>query len=118
MLTFHDLSRPDFAEVQAAVSKIPFLWSEDILQGGTYIALMYVPITDVINVSSYINNSFTNLLSKVDVGFVEPTNANSFTIPYHMYRDNRWRFDPKQLESSLRKESVVPLGKNGRGLPS
>jgi DNA-binding Lrp family transcriptional regulator len=111
MLTFNDLSRLEHAAVQAAISKIPFLWSEDLLQNGTYIAVMHVPITDIISVTGYISNSFPNLHSKVSVGFVEPANATSFTIPYHMYQDNRWKFDPRQLENSLRKESVIPLGK-------
>ncbi len=110
-MTFRNLSRLEFAEVQAAVSKIPFLWSEDLLQDGTYIATMYVPVNDMINTSSYISRALPNLSSKVEVGFVEPANATSFTIPHNMYQDGIWKFDPKHLESSLRKESVISLKK-------
>ena len=107
VLTFHDLSRIEFTEVQAAVSKIPFLWSEDLLQGGEYIAYLYVPVTDLTNVTSYINSVVPNLSSKVDVGFVRPSDAALFTIPYNMYQRDRWKFDLRQMENALRKESAL-----------
>jgi len=107
MLTFHDLSRLEFTEVQAAVSKIPFLWSEDLLQGGEYTAYLYAPVTDLTNVTSYINATVPNLSSKVDVGFVKPSEATSFTIPYNMYQGDRWKFDLHQMESALGKEPLV-----------
>ena len=45
-LSFHNATKNELAEVQGAVSKIPFLWSEDLLEGGTYTATMYTPLTD------------------------------------------------------------------------
>jgi len=111
LLEFHNLDRLEFAEVQAAISKIPFLWTEDLLEGGTYIAMMYVPVTDMINVTGYISKAFPNLSSRVKVGFVEQPNASSFTIPYNMYQDGRWKFDLRQMENSLRRESVIPIKK-------
>ena len=111
VLAFRGLTKPEYASVQAAISKVPLLWSEDLLQNGTYIAVLHVPVTDMIKVASYINSSFPGLSSKVEVGFVEPANATLFTIPYNMYQGDRWKFDPRQLENSLRKESVIPLKK-------
>ena len=111
MLKFHGLSRLEFTEVQAAVSKIPFLWSEDLLHGGEYIAYLYAPVTDLTNVMSYINGAVPDLSSKVEVGFVMPSEASSFTIPYNMYQDNRWKFDSHQMDNALRKDLVVPLKK-------
>ena len=111
LLEFHNLDRLEFAEVQAAISKIPFLWTEDLLEGGTYIAMMYVPVTDMINVTGYISKAFPNLSSRVKVGFVEQPNASSFTIPYNMYQDGRWKFNLRQMENSLRRESVIPIKK-------
>ncbi len=111
ILTFRGLSRSEYDDVQAAVSKIPFLWSEDLLRDGTYVAVVHVPVTDLIKVTSYINASLPGLSSKIEVGFVEPANATSFTIPYNMYQGDRWKFDPRQLETSLRRESVIPLKK-------
>jgi len=108
ILTFHDLSRLEFTEVQAAVSKIPFLWSEDLLKGGEYIAYLYAPVTDLTNVTSYINRAAPNLGSKIDMGFVKPSEAASFTIPYNMYQGDRWKFDLHQMESALRKEPLIP----------
>jgi DNA-binding Lrp family transcriptional regulator len=110
-LMFHGLSGQEFAEVQAAISKIPFLWSEDLLQDGSYIAIMYVPLTDMISVTSYINQALPNLSSKIDVGFVKPQEASSFTIPYHMYQDGNWKFDVRRMETALRKESIIPVPK-------
>lgn len=111
LLTFHNLSRLELTEAQAAVSKIPFLWSEHLLQNGTYNALLYVPVTDIINVTSYINSTVPDLSSKVDVGFIKQADASSFTIPYNMYQNNRWKFEPRQMNNALREESVIPLKK-------
>jgi len=111
ILTFQGLSRLEFTEVQAAVSKIPFLWNEDLLQGGEYIAYLYAPVTDLTNVTSYINGVVPNLSSKVDVGFVKASEAASFTIPYNMYQGGRWKFDLRQMANALRKEPVTPLKK-------
>ncbi len=110
-LTFHGLSRPEFMKVQAAVSKIPFLWLEDLLRDGTYVAMMFVPVTDLINVSSYINNSVPDLASRVEVGFVKPDESTSFTIPYNMYESDGWKFNLHQVEAGLRKESIIPMQK-------
>ncbi|HUI24060.1 MAG TPA: hypothetical protein VLY82_06700 [Nitrososphaerales archaeon] len=42
---------------------------------------------------------------------MEPAKATSFTIPYNMYQGDRWKFDPRQLENRLRKQSVASLKK-------
>ena len=110
-LAFHNLGRQEFMAVQAAVSKIPFLWSEDLLRNGTYIAMMYVPLVDMINVSSYINAAAPNLASKVEMGFINLAEASSFTVPYQMYQNDGWKFDVRRMETALRKESIVPLQK-------
>ncbi len=110
-LTFRGLSRPEFAGVQAAVSKIPFLWAEDLLQDGTYVATLYVPVTDLISVFAYINGAQPSLESKVDVSFIKPAESSFFTVPHNMYEKDAWKFDPKRMEAALRKESVIPLEK-------
>jgi len=111
LVTFRNLSRFEFAEIQAAMSKIPFLWTEDLLRDGTYMATLYVPVTDMINVTSYISRALPNLSSRVEIGFIEYANATSFTIPYNMYQGGKWRFDLRHMEIALRKESVVALKK-------
>ena len=110
-LTFKDLTRPEFTKVQAAVSKIPFLWTEDLLDTGTYVVMMYVPVTDMVNVTSYVGRALPNLASRVEMGFVEQPNAYSFTIPYNMYQDGRWKFDLRRMQSSLSRGSTVPIKK-------
>jgi DNA-binding Lrp family transcriptional regulator len=111
LLTFHDLGKQELAEAQAAVSKIPFLWAEDQLQGGTYIATLHTPITELINVSSYINESIRGLDSGVDIGFIKSTDTTSLTIPYHMYQNGSWKFDVHGIRNALKLESAALLRK-------
>ena len=110
-MRFSDLGRQELATVQAAVSKIPFLWQEDLLQDGTYIAMMYVPLTDLADVSSYVGAATPNLASRVEVSFVNYSDATLFTIPYNMYQDGSWKFNARQIESALRKGTTAPLQK-------
>jgi DNA-binding Lrp family transcriptional regulator len=110
-LTFPRLTKGELVEVQAAINRIPFLWSEDLLRDGTYMAFLYTPLTDLLAVSSYINNSIPHLASKLELSFVKPAEAQFFTIPYNMYQGDRWKFDVHQMNKALRKESVVPLQK-------
>ena len=110
-MRFNGLSRPEFTKIQAAVSKIPFLWQEDLLHDGTYVVMMYVPLTDLVSVSSYISAAVPGLASRVEVGFVNYADATSFTVPYNMYQDGLWKFNIRQMETALRKETIVPLQK-------
>jgi hypothetical protein len=110
-LVFDNLSRAELAEVQGAISKVPFLWLEDLLQSGTYIATMYIPLTDLQSVLSYVSAPVPNLGSRVEVGFVDHSEASSFTIPYNMYQEDSWKFDIRQMERALQKESIVPIQK-------
>jgi len=70
-----------------------------------------VPLTDMINLTGYINQALPNLASKIDMGFIKPQEASSFTIPYNMYQDGGWRFDIRRMETALRKESTIPIQK-------
>lgn len=106
--TFHSLSAAELAATQPAVSKIPFLWSEDVLEDGTYIAYMYVPLTDLMAVSAYINEVTPNLGARLEMGFVNPADSYSFTIPYNMRQGNKWKFNPKQMSSALQKSAASP----------
>jgi DNA-binding Lrp family transcriptional regulator len=110
-IAFHGLSRRELTDVQALVSKIPFLWLEDLLQDGTYTAMLYAPLSDLINMSSYLSNTVPDLASRMELGFIDPSQSTSFTIPYNMYQGKEWKFNPRQMEAALRKESIVPLQK-------
>ena len=110
-LAFRRLNKAELLEVQAAMSKIPFLWSEDLLEDGTYIAFMYVPLTDLMAVSAYVNDVAPHLASRLEFGFVKPTESYSFTIPYNMYQGGQWKFNVKQMAKALQKGSVIPQQK-------
>ena len=101
-LVFHGLNKSEFDAVQGAISKIPFLWMEDLLQNGDYVATLYTPAREVLNVVSYVSAAAPDLGSKVDLGFIKPDEAASFTIPYNMYQSGAWKFNPRQIESALR----------------
>ena len=109
--TFRGLAKDELADVQAAVSKIPFLWSEDLLEDGTYAAFMYVPLADLMAVSAYINDAAPHLGSRLELGFVKPAESYSFTIPHHMYQGTQWKFNRRQMNNALQKESGAPLQK-------
>ena len=109
--SFHRLSKSELFAAQAAVSKIPFLWSEDLLEDGTYVAFMYVPLTDLMAVSIYINDAVPHLGSKLDVSFVKPSESYSYTIPHHMYHGGQWKFNLRQMNNALQKEPAAPLQK-------
>ena len=112
-LAFRNLSESELAGVQAAVSKIPFLWSEDVLEGGTYMVTMYTPLTDLLAVSTYIDSALPKLASKVEIGFVNPTDSYLFNVPHNMYQDGEWKFNTQQMCTALRKESAVSLQNSG-----
>ena len=108
---FSGLTQSEFTKAQAAVSRIPFLWQEDLLRNGAYVAIMHVPLTDLISVSNYINAAVPSLTSKVEMSFVNLAEAASFTIPYNMYEDGGWKFNTRRMEAALRKEPAIPIQK-------
>lgn len=102
-MTFRNLTRLEYNQVQSAVSKIPFLWAESVLQDGAYVATMYVPLSDILQVSNYINDSISDLSSKMEMGFIRAADSTSFTIPYNMFHKGKWRFSTDEIETSLRR---------------
>ena len=102
---FHGLTKSEFAAVQSAVSKVPFLWREDLLQSGDYVAMLHTPVAELLDVISYVGSSAADLASKVDMNFIKPEESSSFTIPYNMFDDGAWKFYPQQMEAALQREA-------------
>lgn len=102
-LTFRGLSQKELKVVQDTVSKIPFLWAEELLRDGTYIATSYVPLTEMLNMFAYLDDKISDLDSKVEVGYVRPHDAYLYTIPYNMFKDGEWDFDLNRVESAVEK---------------
>lgn len=96
---------PDLAEVQAAISKVPFLWSEDALKGGVYTATLCAPLSDLLAVSTYISRVLPTFASKVESWFVSPADSRLFNHPHNIYQDGEWKFSIQQIGTALRKES-------------
>lgn len=103
-LTFRGLDSQEFRKVQKAVSKIPFLWIEDLLRDGTYIATLNVPVADFIDTVSYLNSEFQFLGPKVETGYMRVGDSQNFTIPYEMYDGDDWKFDTGRMKAAILKE--------------
>jgi hypothetical protein len=57
------------------------------------------------------NTQVEALVANLDIGFIKQAEAASFTIPYNMYSKEGWKFDVRQMETALRKESITPAQK-------
>ena len=97
-LTFKRLTTNDFLRVQAAVSKIPFLWAEELLHDGTYVATLCIPVQETLSTFDYLNSQVPDLSEKVQLGFIDQGDAWLYTIPYQMFQ-KKWKFDSRQLSS-------------------
>ncbi len=104
-MTFRGLKQTEFSKVQRAVSKIPFLWAEEIMRDGTYIATLCIPVAELITTYSYLNTEVSDLHSKVEVGYIKLPEASRFTIPYTMYGEDGWKLEPHQLEREFAKRA-------------
>jgi DNA-binding Lrp family transcriptional regulator len=110
-LTFRGLGNEEYRQVQSAVSKIPFLWAEDLLEDGTYIATLNVPVTDFVETNSYLNEELGYLGPKVEIGYLKGNESSNFTIPYEKYVHDDWEFDTKRMEAAVVKELRTALQK-------
>ncbi len=99
-LTFKELKTDVFLKAQAAMSKIPFLWEEDLLKDGTYLAWLCIPVQETLTTFDYLNSQVPDLREKLEVGFIKPRDASLFTVPYNMF-EKGWKFSSKQLKSDF-----------------
>lgn len=106
-MTFKGLDGPELKRAQKVVSKVPFLWVEDLLKDGTYIATFSIPITDFMETAAYLNDELQFLGASVDEGYMKVGEAANFTVPYDMFEDGAWKFDPRRMESAVLKELAV-----------
>lgn len=116
-MTFKGLEEKSCLKVQGTISKIPYLWVEDRLRDGTYIATLAVPVTDAMDMMSYVNGELGFLGPKAETGFMKVGDSYNYTIPYHMFSNGEWRFQPKAMEGVVLRELSGGL-KNREGPPS
>ncbi len=103
-LTFRGLDGQEFKKVQRAVSKIPYLWVEDLLKDGTYIATLNIPVADFIETVSYLNSEFEFLGPKVETGYIRVGDSMNFTVSYELFSGDEWKFDANRMTASIQKE--------------
>jgi DNA-binding Lrp family transcriptional regulator len=104
-LTFRNLDQRDLIRVQRAISKIPYLWAEDVLRDGTYIATIHIPVNDLLSTLTYLNDEAGELGSPVEMAFIKHNEANLYTIPHHMFKDGEWKFDIDGMAAAVSKAS-------------
>jgi DNA-binding Lrp family transcriptional regulator len=110
-MTFRGLRGDAFRKVQAAVSKIPFLWVEDLLRDGTYVATLSMPTEDFAGTIDYLNEEVPSLGPSIEMGFLKVGESHNFTIPYDAFSDGEWQFDPKEMEKAVLKELSLRIEK-------
>ncbi|MDG6938901.1 MAG: hypothetical protein JRN39_00630 [Nitrososphaerota archaeon] len=82
---------------RAALSKLPFMWAEDILKDGTYISTLCVPVEEAETTFDYVHRHLPSF-DEIEIGFLKPRDAYLYTIPYQMFTAGGWRFDIDALK--------------------
>jgi DNA-binding Lrp family transcriptional regulator len=101
---FRGLDGDQYKLVQAAMNRLPYLWVEDLLESGTYIVGLAVPLEDLAPTMAYINRELPFLGDHVDIGYLSIEDSYNYTIPYQMFSEGKWQFDVKKMESAVLKE--------------
>jgi len=99
-LNFKGLTTNDFLKVQAAISKMPFLWAEDLLKDGTYLATLCIPVQETLTTFDYLSSQAPGLDGRVQLGLVDQGDSSLFTVPYNMF-EKGWKFDAERLKTSF-----------------
>jgi DNA-binding Lrp family transcriptional regulator len=107
-MTFNGLDDRAYERVQSAINRIPFLWVEARLEHGTYVATLAIPVSEVMETMSYLNEEIQYLGPKADIGFLRDRDSYNFTIPYEMFVEGEWEFDPRKMETA----AVAQLSKS------
>jgi DNA-binding Lrp family transcriptional regulator len=103
-LTFRRLSKGDLHRAQDAVGRVPFVWNEDVLGDGSYLATLAIPSDDVLPALEYLNTRIPDLASAVEVGYVKRGEMHQFNCPRHLYGDKGWKFSMDLVEAGVHKE--------------
>jgi DNA-binding Lrp family transcriptional regulator len=102
-LAFNGLEGRRYSKVQSAINRLPYLWVEDLLEGGTYVATLAVPLTDFAPTMKYLNEELQFLGGVIDTGYLSVEDSWNYTIPYQMFSDGGWRFDVRKMGSTVAK---------------
>jgi hypothetical protein len=102
--TFKGLEDEQYKTIQSVMNKLPYLWVEDLLEDGTYIATLVVPLADFVPTVSYVDNELQFLMHNVDMGYLSTEDSFNYTIPHHMFSKGKWRFDIRKMEKAVLKE--------------
>ncbi len=110
-LTYRRLDRGQYSLVQSVMNRLPYLWVEDLLESGTYIATLAVPSADFAATMKYINEELGFLGERIEMGYLGVEDSYNYTIPYQMFSDGAWQFDAKKMETAVLKELKASLAK-------
>lgn len=99
---FRPIRRAEFKKVHSVVGKIPFLWTEDFLSDGTFVALMRAPLTEMISGLEYIGDELPDLGPRADINLVKFDEVPLLTVPYHLWKGGGWAFDIDEMKAAVK----------------
>ncbi|QQG48211.1 MAG: Lrp/AsnC family transcriptional regulator [archaeon] len=100
-VTFRELGR-ELGRARDAVGRIPFLWEENTMSDGSYVATLCIPVQEANSTFDYLNSQIPDLYGRVELSFVKKTEASAFTIPHHMF-DGVWKYDLEKMKRPFMK---------------
>ncbi|MCS4540601.1 MAG: hypothetical protein HYU03_07920 [Thaumarchaeota archaeon] len=101
-LTLDGMSKDDSLRMKQATNKIPFLWSEDNLSDGTYVAWLMIPLEETTTTFDFIHTSVPDLSTRMNVGFIKHWDTAMYSVPHHMF-SKRWSFDVEEMKVRFKK---------------
>ena len=108
---FRGLDGDQYRLVQAAMNRLPYLWVEDLLESGTYIVALAVPLEDLAPTMAYINREIPSIGDHVEIGYLSIEDSYNYTIPYQMFSRGEWQFNVKKMESAVLKRLSAGVAK-------
>ncbi len=93
-----------FRQVQSVVNSIPFLWTEYKLKNGEYVAMLGVPLTELMEMMAFMDEVLPLSKAKPDVGYMKVGESFNYTIPYARFSESGWDFDARTAKEAVLKE--------------
>ena len=97
-VSFTGLTQAEILSARSIALRIPFVWAEDFLRNGTYIATFCIPVEEYANAFNYLSRKTLGYGHKLELSIIAPGDACLFTVPYQMFEEE-WILDIEDLKS-------------------
>ncbi len=112
-----NVSKNEILLVQDVFARLPFIWSDAYANNGFYLADLVIPLLHYADTLSFLQRNLGPAKKKVEVAIVDQQCTSAFTLPYHMFEDERgWQFESQtalerfQIAAHSLEESVKNKG--------